>query len=265
MIDTHCHLNFLTLQEDLAAVLRNASMAGITQIIVPGTEKDTSASAVEMAAVTPGIFSMVGIHPDHAHDLSVEERRTILGSGDDRTVAIGEVGLDYFRLDEGPVPSEDTIRIQMAAFDESIECAKDRGLPLVIHTRDAFADTYGHLKELAASHPAVIHCFTGSMEEAMLWLDLGCYLSFTGMVTYPKNGYLRDIAAYAPLDRIMVETDAPFLPPQPYRGKRNEPAYVTEVARTIADSRNMTVEEVGRVTSENAVKFFKLDTAWRLG
>jgi TatD DNase family protein len=258
VIDTHSHLNFPDLAGDVDGVLDRAAAAGVSRILVPGTDVETSTSAVELA-VRPGVYAGVGIHPEEAGKKSPAEFRGQIKAllPDERIVAVGEVGLDYFRV-EGDLA---TVKVaQQKLFSEMIGLAREFELPLIIHTRDAFDDALAMLKEGAPGHRIVIHCFTGSLEEAEAWIGLGCFISFTGILTYPKNQELRETAAALPLDRIMIETDAPYLAPQKFRGNVCEPAYVAEVARCLAEVRGVALEEIDAMTTHTAEEFFNLSS-----
>jgi len=257
MIDTHCHLNFPELAKELPEVLARAATAGVTGYIIPGTGLETSKSGIALAHEYPNIWAAVGIHPTDEEEKG--ERAAISKlSLDPRVVAIGEVGLDYFHLPTAPRERERVKDIQHNRLDFFIDLAKQRHLPLIIHSRDCFDDMFEVMKERTVGHPFVIHCFTGNWVEAKRWLDLGAHLSFTGIVTYPKNAELRDVVAQVPWDRCMVETDAPFLPPQGYRGQKGEPEYVRNVAECIAEVRGVDIAEVDRYTTATAERFFRL-------
>jgi len=257
MIDTHCHLNFPELAKDLPAVLARAAEAGVRGYIIPGTGLGTSLSGIRLAHSHTNIWAAIGIHP--TDDEEKHDRLALAELADDtQVVAIGEVGLDYFHLPTEVRERKRVKAIQHERFDYFIELAKQKNLPLIIHSRDCFDDMYAAVKEKAAGHPFVIHCFTGNWQEAARWLNLGAHLSFTGIVTYPKNTALREVVAQVPWDRCMLETDAPFLPPQGYRGQKGEPEYVRNVAECIAEVRGVAIDEVDRYTTATAERFFRL-------
>lgn len=261
MIDTHCHLNYEPLSTDVEGVLQRASSAGVDRIIIPGTRMDSSESAVALAGQYDTIWAGVGLHPSEAHLVGeVEIERIGALALNPRVVAIGEVGLDYHEDLEGVGESEVEARKvrQKGLLWQMIALAKENNKPLIIHSRDCFQDLYDILKADAAGIPAVIHCFTGTMEEAKAWLDLGFHLSLTGILTYKSAGDLREVAKIIPWERLMIETDAPWLAPQAFRGKTCEPAMVREVALLLADLRGVSLEEVDQRTTSTADSFFKL-------
>lgn len=257
MIDTHAHINFPELQSDIAGVLERAHQAGVEQIIIPGTSFEYNTSSVKLSTQYPGLFSAIGIHPHQAEEYTDSQRNVLLEYLEkyDKIVSIGEVGLDYFRLENN---NERERELQKEVFKEFVDLARNRMLPLIVHTREAFADTYAILAENAPGHPTVLHCFTGSREQAQKWLDLGCFLSLTGIITYRKNQELRDTVKEVPLDRVMLETDAPFLAPEDYRSEICEPRHLIEVARCLADIHQKSLEEIDSITTTNAKKFFRL-------
>lgn len=250
LIDTHAHLTMSPLAENLSAVLARAHEAGVTKIVVPGTGiEDSKASLALMAH--EGVYGVIGIHPSDAHTFDAEAEARFLQLLARKPVAIGEVGLDYYHTKEHEAE-------QKRVFARMIGLAKEAGLPLIIHTRDAFADAYTMLRDLAPGHPTVIHCFTGTAEEASAWLELGCMLSVTGIITYKKSEELRQVIQDIPLERLMIETDAPFLAPEGFRNRPCEPMDVGEVAKKLAEIQGVSVEEVARVTTANAQAFFKI-------
>jgi TatD DNase family protein len=201
----------------------------------------------------PDVFCSVGTHPHHAHeelDIGAEELATL--AADPHVVAVGEAGLDY-HYDNSPRDAQEQ------GFRAHIAAARETGLPLVIHSRDADDDMAAILRQESGegAFPAVLHCFTGGRELAFTGIDLGLYVSFTGILTFKKSDELRAIAAALPADRILVETDAPYLAPGKYRGKRCEPSYVTETAKVLADVRGVSPDEIGRQTTENFFRLFR--------
>jgi TatD DNase family protein len=252
LIDTHCHLDFPELAKDRAGVLARAASAGVSRMITISTEVEKFPAIVAIAESAPEIFCSVGTHPNHAH----EEREFSAGelaalSEHPKCVAIGETGLDY-HYDRAPRD------LAHRVFRSHIAAARKTGLPLVIHSRDADADMAAILTEEMAIGPfkALLHCFTSSRELAEAALALGCYISFSGVVTFKNSQNLRDIAEIVPLERLLVETDAPFLAPAPHRGKTNEPAYVADTAKLLAGVRGITLEALAEETSLNALKIF---------
>ncbi len=260
MIDTHAHLNYPPLDTDIAGVLERAAAAGVDRVIVPGTSRAESESAVMLAGQFSNVWAGVGIHPSEAPIVKEEDTERIRSlCHNPRVVAVGEVGLDYFHF-EGMSDSEVEAykALQKGLLREMIAIAKDMGKPLIIHSRDCFADLYDILKADAAGLRAVIHCFTGTGEEAEKWLELGFHLSFTGILTYKSAEALREVAKTVPWERLMVETDAPYLTPQAFRGQQCEPAMVIAVAELISDLRGKSLHEVDELTTSTAEVFFKL-------
>lgn len=256
LIDTHTHLDDARYDTDRDAMIVRAREAGVETLITIGCDLATSRAAVALADRYPSVYATVGVHPHEAQHIGdnwyLELERL---AQHDRVVAYGEIGLDYHYNHSPP-------HLQRARFREQIGVARGLRLPLVIHTREAQKDTVTILKEERARDVGgVFHCFSGDASLAKEALDLGFSLSFSGVVTFRNADMLRDIIKWVPLDRILVETDCPYLTPVPHRGKRNEPAYVRHVAETVASikslERPMTVEEIGRATSENAGRLFK--------
>ncbi|MFO7832103.1 MAG: TatD family nuclease-associated radical SAM protein [Desulfuromonadaceae bacterium] len=260
LVDTHAHLDGSRFVEDLDLVLKRAADSGVHSIITVGCDLESSRASVRLAnesarvhspQETPRIYAGVGVHPHDASDLTSEvvEELRILAQNDD-VVAIGETGLDYFR---NRSPHEH----QLKAFRKQICLAKECDKPLIIHDRDAHADILEVMRaENAQECGGVLHCFSADVEMAQACVDMGFYISFTGNITYPKNEMLRDVIRHIPLERIMVETDCPYMAPQSKRGKRNEPAYTTETAQKIAELRGLTLHDVARITSLNAYELF---------
>lgn len=247
IIDTHAHLMFKDFNGEVDAVLKRATDAGVEKIINVGCDVKTSQQAVEMAA-RDDLYATLGLHPYDslvATDDLMEEWGNLISSNK-KIVAVGECGLDYFKA---TIPKED----QKNAFRLQLALAEQTGLPVIIHNRDADEECLEILEEFDVK--AVFHCFSGNVEFARKLWNKGYLTSFTGIITYPKAENVREVAAEVPLDKLMVETDCPFLAPQLYRGNRNEPAYVVEVVKKIAEIRGMSVDEVARLSSENAERF----------
>jgi TatD DNase family protein len=250
LIDHHCHLDFPDFASELDAVIARATAAGVGTLVSISTRVRRFARLLEIAEAHDNVLCSVGTHPHYAHeelDIPVEE--IVERTRHPKVVAIGEAGLDYF-YDNSPRAAQEQ------GFRNHIAAARATGLPLVIHARDADADVAAILEvETAKGRSAVLHCFTGGPELARRALDLGLYISFSGILTFKKSEALRAIAASVPLDRLLVETDAPFLAPGKYRGKRNEPAYVVETAALLASLKGVTPEALARATTDN---FFRL-------
>ena len=257
--DSHCHLHD---EEEPSALLARARAAGVERLILVGTGAASSLRAAALArGADRGVFSTIGLHPHDAVagiDSLKECLKDLVPSvsphlaGD--VVGIGECGLDYF-YEHSPRD------LQRGAFAEQIALAKLYNLTLVVHTRDAWDDTFDVLASEGTPDRTVIHCFTGGVEEARRCLDLGCYLSFSGIVTFKNAHDLRDAATIAPIDRVLVETDAPYLAPVPHRGQRNEPAWVAFVGSALAELRSVDVEEFAVTTNANTTRAFQLADA----
>jgi TatD DNase family protein len=253
LVDHHCHLEFPDLVSDLDGVVARARAAGVSTMVTISTRIRRFDEVLAVAETYDGVYCSVGTHPHNAHeelDIPVEE--IIRLSRHPKVVAIGEAGLDYHYRHSTP-------EAQAEGFRRHIAAARETGLPLEIHTREADADT---LKILEAEHakgpfPAILHCYTGGPELARRAVELGLHVSFTGVVTFKKADALRDIARDVPLDRLLVETDAPYLAPEPFRGKTNEPAYVVHTAAALAKSRGITTEALAAATTENFFRLFK--------
>ncbi|WP_374544635.1 TatD family hydrolase [Rhodoblastus sp.] len=252
LIDTHCHLDFPELSKDRAAVLARAKAAGVARMITICTEIEKFDAIRAIAESDDDIFCSVGTHPNHATDereFSTDE--IVALAVYEKCVAIGEAGLDYY-YDRAPRDRAHRV------FRAHIDAARQTGLPLVIHTRDADADMAAILTEETAKGPfkALLHCFSSSRDLAEAALKLGLYVSFSGIVTFKNSQELRDIAKDVPLERLLVETDAPFLAPTPHRGKTNEPAFVAETARVLAEVKGVSREELAAITTANAQRLF---------
>ncbi|HAA05778.1 MAG TPA: hydrolase TatD [Syntrophobacteraceae bacterium] len=254
LLDTHVHLDFPEFAE-LDQVLLRAAANGVDEMITIGIDVDSSRQAIALAENHPEIHATVGIHPHGARILSetmLEELRQL--GRRPRVVAIGEIGLDYYR-DRQPRT------IQRQCLRQQLELAVELSLPVVIHVRDAYGDFLEIIRDYAHSlNGLVLHCFSGDWAVARECLNLGGYLSIPGTVTYAKAEIQQDVVRKAPLDCLLLETDAPFLAPVPYRGKTNEPAYLLHTATKVAELRSLTVEDVGRQTTMNARSVFHLSS-----
>lgn len=271
MVDVHCHLNFHAFEKDVDEVIKSAFEAGVTKIINVGTKIDSSEKAVDLAKNYENLFAIVGVHPHHADKISQShpgkqydwvERLEMLARMS-KVVAIGEIGMDYFRYKSNDIVDP---KLQKEVFIRQIELAHKLKLPLQIHNRHAGKDIIGILinhKSLILNPPGMFHCFAGSIDLLKKVLDLGFYVGFDGNITYGglapgENTYLKDLAKYTPLDRIVVETDSPFLTPLPHRGSRNVPSYVIITGKFIAKIKGITFEEFEAKTTKNATKLFTL-------
>jgi TatD DNase family protein len=254
MFDSHAHLNDSRFAPDRPEVIARAREAGVAGMIVVGYDLPSSQVALKLAAEEPDIWSAVGVHPHDAADVTpavLDSLRQL--AGHERVVAIGESGLDYFR-NLSPPP------VQRQAFAEFIRLARELSLPLIVHCREAQEDCLRVLdEERDPGQTVIMHCFAGGMEFARQCLERGFYLGLAGTITYPKAFALRKLAAEGPLERLLIETDCPYLPPQAHRGQRNEPAYVRYVAETVAKARGVGIAEIARQTAANARQAFRLD------
>ena len=254
LIDSHCHLNFPDLAQRLPEVLANMAEAGVDKSIAISVSRQSFEEVHAIAQNHSNIYATVGIHPDdpEAEEFSLEE--LLERAARPKVVAIGETGLDYHWC-------KGDLAWQHQRFALHIEAANRSGLPLVVHTRDAAADTMRLLREHQA-HAGVIHCFTEDVHTAKLALDLGFYISFSGIVTFKNATAIQEAARYVPLDRLLVETDAPYLAPVPKRGKPNEPAYVRHTAAFVAQLRGDSLENIAQATTANCLRLFnKINTA----
>ena len=252
LIDSHCHLDFPDFSSDLDAIVARAAEAGVGRMVTISTRVRRLGELIAIAERFPNVYCSVGTHPHHADEEDgISPAELVELTGHPKVVALGEAGLDYF-YDNG---SPDA---QARGFRAHIAAARLTGLPLVIHTREADDDCRRILEEEIAKGPfrAVLHCYTGGRELAKSAIALGLSISFTGILTFKKSDALRDLAAELPADRIMVETDSPYLAPGKFRGKRNEPAYVVEVAKVLADVRGVSLAEISRQTGENFFRLF---------
>jgi TatD DNase family protein len=254
LIDSHAHIDFPQFAEDRDAVLERARQAGVNTLLAigtgPGPEKLDA--ALPYADRHTWIYTSIGIHPHEAKEAKAEHFEELARlAGHPKVIAWGEIGLDYFY-------NHSARDVQAEVFRRQMQLARFAKLPIIIHCRDAWDDCLA----LLAQHWAptglggILHCFTSTLEHARRGLEMGFLVSFAGNSTYPKTQSIRDVAKALPLDRILIETDSPFLAPQPYRGKRNEPAYVAEVAKTLASVRNLPPEEIAATTASNFRRFF---------
>lgn len=251
LIDTHCHLDFPPFDPDCDRVIQRAKEAGISHFINIGSTLESSIASVELAKKYGQIYASVGVHPHDADSFNVEAEDKLRNLAQNKkVVAIGETGLDYYRN----LSSPDS---QKQAFIRQIELAKDLKLPLVIHSRQAESDLVGILKS-AAPIRAVVHCFSGDKIFLGECLQMGFYISFTCNITYKKAQALRDMVSLTPLDRLMLETDAPYLSPEGFRGKRNEPAQIKLLAEEVGRIKGVSFEEISEKTTTNAKEFFNL-------
>lgn len=253
LIDSHCHLDYYT-DAELPAVLARAAAAGVGEMVTIGTTMEQAAKVLKLVETCPNVWGTVGVHPHHAAEAEIPDPASLAALTEHpKIIGIGESGLDYF-YDRAPRD------IQRDNFRAHIRAARLAGLPLAIHARDADADIARILQEERDSGGGfdfLLHCFSSSRQLAEFAINSGGYVSFSGILTFPKSNELRQIAADLPADRLLVETDAPYLAPVPVRGKRNEPAYVAHTAAVLAQLRGITPRDVAEVTTANFLRLFR--------
>ncbi|HHV38486.1 MAG TPA: TatD family hydrolase [Tepidimicrobium sp.] len=254
LIDSHVHLDDGRYDRDRDHLISSLKENGVDLVINIGADLQSSIRSVSLSEDYDNIYAAVGVHPHSTKEMSDSTIDTLKSlASRDKVVAIGEIGLDFYR-DLSPRD------IQRQRFIEQLELAKEIDLPVVIHSRDAAGATFDILKEAQDGNlEGVLHCYSGSMEMAMEYIELGFYISLAGPVTFKNARVPKEVAKAVPLDRLLIETDSPYLTPEPYRGKRNEPIYVRYVAGTIAELRGISFEEVANRTSENARRLFGLE------
>ena len=256
LVDTHAHLHFPDFAEDLEQVLERARAAGIGAMVTIGTDRETNVAAVRMAEARPEVWATVGVHPHDAADATDEdfaEMERLAASP--RVVALGEMGLDFFR---NLSPRD----VQERVFRRQLRLARRLGKPVCVHCRDAHAETIAILDDEGVRETGgVMHCFSGDVAVARRCLDLGLYLSIAGPLTYKNARALPDVARFAPGDRLVVETDCPYLPPHPHRGQRNEPAYVALTVARLAELRGTDAAALGDALAANAARLFRAPLA----
>jgi TatD DNase family protein len=252
LVDSHCHLDFPDFADDLAGIVARAEASGVGRMVTISTRVKKLPDLVAIAERFPNVYCSVGTHPHHADEEDgITTDELVKLAQHPKVVAFGEAGLDYF-YEMGSRPAQER------GFRAHIAAARETGLPLVIHTREADEDCGKILEDEMGrgAFRAVLHCYTGGRDLAMKAIELGLMISFTGILTFKKSQTLRDLAAELPADRVMVETDSPYLAPGKYRGKRNEPAYVVETAKVLAEIRGVSLDEIARQTTENFFRLF---------
>ena len=252
MIDTHCHLDQTDFRDDVDAVVRRAHEAGVEAMVTVAVSADSSENMLRLMAGKPGLFAAVGIHPNNTHEAQPGDWDRVVALVDrPGVVALGETGLDK-HWDVAP------FELQQDYFDRHIRLSQQTGLPFIVHTRDCEADVMAMLEAARSRGPltGVMHSFTGGSETAARCVELGMYVSFAGMVTFKKSDDLRRTAATITADRILVETDSPYLSPMPHRGKRNEPANVLHTAKVVAEARGVSLADFDRQSTANARRLF---------
>jgi len=268
LIDSHCHLQFPQFQDDRVQVLDRAWQAGLSAIVVVGTDADASQQAIALAEAHPNVFATVGWHPHQAAQFDDQQRLTLRRlAGSPKALALGEIGLDFYRRLSPP-------ETQRAVFQQMLDMAGELRLPVVIHSRSAEEETFAILSGWAAQVKGqwpqerplgVVHCFGGDLGLALRYVQLGFLISIAANVTYPNANRLASVVAGLPLERLLVETDAPYLTPQSMRGRRNEPSFLVETVGRIAEIRAQTVREVAEQTSANAAALYGIARAGHSG
>ena len=254
-IDTHCHLQFEAFKNDAANAIDRAKKAGCEACIVVGAQVDSSENAVALAHVHSGLFAAIGIHPHHADTVSSDSIDGLESlARQKKVVAIGEIGLDYHQYDSNGIVDKE---MQKTILLRQFSLAKKLYLPIIVHCRDAWADLFPLVAQYvkAGGKPGVFHCWSGTIDDAQRALDLGFFISFAGNLTYPRSP-IQDVAKTIPLEKILLETDSPYLAPQPVRGLRNEPAFIRHTAESFAQLRGIPLEELAAATTAHAKQLF---------
>ncbi len=259
LVDTHCHLNHADFAGDWAEMYARAEAAGVSRFLCIGYDLESSRRAAELAAAHAAIYAAAGIHPESVgewNDAASAEIAALFAAQPGKITAYGEIGLDYHW---DTVAKERQREVFAAQITFALSLRPTHPLPLIIHNRDALADVLAVIKEAQTPAPVVMHCFTGDTEAARKCLDAGCFLGIGGVATFKKSDAVRAAITYAPLDRLLLETDCPYLAPQFKRGRRNEPSYLPAICETVAAAKSLSVEEVAAATTATAKALFGLD------
>lgn len=249
MIDTHAHLNVTEYNDDIDEVIKRAKEKQVEKIIVVGMDYETSLKAIELSSKYHELYATVGIHPGYVNDSDHNKLNELYNNK--KVIAVGEIGLDYYWTD-------DNRELQEKVFEEQIQKAITLNLPVIIHTRNSFKETYEIVKKYQGKVKGVFHCFSSDYNDALKAIELGFYIGIDGPITFKNNQVLLEIVQNVPLEKLLIETDSPYLTPIPFRGKRNEPGNVYYVAQKIAEIKNISFDEVKKITTNNAVKLFNL-------
>lgn len=253
-VDSHCHINFETFTAQMPALLDRMQQRAVTHALCVSVDLETFPQVLDVATAHANVFASVGVHPDHEDVEEPDVDRLLALSAHPKIVAIGETGLDYFRLEDRTVAD---MEWQRQRFRTHIRAARATGKPLIVHTRASADDTLRLMREERADEiGGVLHCFTETWEVAQAALDMNFYISLSGIVTFKNAVALQDVARRVPADRLLIETDSPYLAPVPYRGKTNEPSYVADVGHFVAQLRDQTPEALGAMTTENFFRLF---------
>ena len=255
-IDSHCHLDFDDFSSNLDEILLNMKNSQVNQALCISVDIPGFTNVLSLASKYDHLYASVGVHPDYEDTLEPTQEWLVEQAKNPKVIAIGETGLDYYRMADRKY---EDMEWQRERFRSHIEAAKTSKKPLIIHTRNASEDTINILRSMQADQVGgVMHCFTESKEVARLAMDLGFYISFSGIVTFKNALEIKETCKYVPLDRMLIETDSPYLAPVPHRGKVNQPAWVSHVAQYIAQLKGVTTSEIGHTTTQNFYKLFKL-------
>ena len=250
IIDSHCHLDYEPLVNNIDQVLLNAKKENITNLLTIGTSLESSRKVLEIVAKYPNVYGAIGIHPNSTTgNLDKLDEILMLKKKNKKIIAFGETGLDFFY-------NRSEKKDQIIAFEKHVEFSISEKIPVIIHTRNADDDTISIVKKYYKKTNFLIHCFTGNLEFAKNLLNLNCLISFSGIITFKKSNDLRDVVKYVPLEKMLIETDSPYLSPDPFRGKSNEPANVKIVAETVASIKQISFEQVATSTTANFNNFF---------
>jgi TatD DNase family protein len=253
LIDSHAHLEMPEFRRDLTEVIQRAKASGVEYIFTVGTEKKDWNRALEIAHSHPSVYAILGVHPHNAREIDEETYSTLRKlCRDEKVRAYGEIGLDFYR-------NLSPRAVQLKRFREQIVLAKELRFPIVVHDREAHKETLEILKsERTEEYGGIIHCFSGDYEMAKECIEMGFFISIPGSITFKNAGGFQEVVRQIPLDSLLVETDAPFLAPVPFRGKRNEPSYVRYTAQKVAEIKKVSFEKVAEVTTENALRVYRL-------
>jgi TatD DNase family protein len=255
-IDSHCHLDFDDFSNNLEEILLNMKNSRVNKALCISVDIPGFTNVLSLASKYDHLYASVGVHPDYEDTIEPTQDWLVEQAKNPKVIAIGETGLDYYRMDGRQY---EDMEWQRERFRTHIEAAKTSQKPLIIHTRNASEDTIDILRSTQANQVGgVMHCFTESKEVARLAMDLGFYISFSGIVTFKNALEIKETCKYVPLDRLLIETDSPYLAPVPHRGKVNQPAWVSHVAEYVAELKGLTISDIGHITTQNFYKLFKL-------
>ena len=253
-VDSHCHLTYEPLVDNISTIVKNCKESDVHKLLTIGTNIESSVKCIEISKQYENIYSSIGIHPAEAHnEISKKDQIQKLYRSSNKNIGYGETGLDFYY-------SVSEKKSQIDLFEIHIKYAIEDNSTVIVHTRDAEDETLSILKEHKKNSNlrVLIHCFTGSMKFAKSLLDIGCYISFSGIITFKNATDIQDVATYVPLNRILIETDSPYLSPHPLRGKKNSPENVVLVAKKLSELKNLNIDHIGKETTSNFLKLFNL-------